>query len=103
MAGAETGNDTLAPATVEPVGEERSATLIWKPSSPGASAGGGPHTGSFLTRFHMPRSEFQTADALVSASLSTCTFKRAGHSIMPILLAIHTALGGSMKSRVGQR
>ncbi len=51
----------------------------------------------------MPSIAFQTDDAPVIDSFSTWTFRRAGQTTAPTLLAIQTALGGSMKSRFGQR
>jgi len=51
----------------------------------------------------MPSIAFHTDDALVSGSLSTCTCRRGGQATVLTLLAIHTALGGSMNSRFGQR
>src|SRR3977135_3332940 len=71
--------------------------------SAAAPPSGGSQAGWVLTWFHMPSIAFQTDDALVSDSLSTCTCRRAGHATALILLAIQTALGGSMKSRLGQR
>src|ERR1700712_1334886 len=63
----------------------------------------GCHPGCALTWFHIPSIAFQTDEAPVIDSLNTCTCSRPGQAIELILLAIHTALGGSMNSRFGQR
>src|SRR2546421_11369774 len=68
-----------------------------------SAASGGSHAGWVFTWFHMPSIAFHTDDALVIDSLSTCTCRRCGQFTALILLAIHTALGGSMNSRLGQR
>src|SRR5256885_8122865 len=71
--------------------------------SAAAPPSGGSQAGWVLTWFHIPSIAFQTDDALVSDSFSTCTCRRAGHDTALTLLAIQTALGGSMNSRFGQR
>ena len=59
--------------------------------------------GSVLARFQMPSSAFHTAEVLPSDSLSTVRCSGCGQPRLVTLLAIHTAAGGSMNSRFGQR